>query len=231
MWQQDFKSRFGLNDSQLLLLERFCLLLSSAREINITAIKDESKIIDVLFRDSLVLLDLPEALEAAKAVDIGSGGGIPGMLLAIARPGLDLTMIEANRKKCAFISKVIEALGLKNAAALELRSEEAASSQLRDSFDFSVTRAVAPLSAAIEYSLPLVRPGGFALLLRGKREQDDNGKAKRAARALNGSIDRIVRVSPYDYATNLHVWLIKKEALTPARFPRKPGMAKKRPLA
>ncbi len=230
MWRRLFL-RFGLNDEKLLLLERYLSLLHSAGDANVTSIKDKSEIVDVLLCSSLVLLDLPEVVNAGNAVDIGSGAGIPGIPLAIARPSLDLTLIDSSRKKCGFMLRAIRELGLKNATVLWMRAEDAASSYMRDSFDLSMARAVAQLAASTEYSLPLARPGGFALLMRGKREPGDEEKAQLAAQALNGSVERIALVNPYDQARNMHVWLIKKEGPTPARFPRKPGMAKKRPLA
>ncbi len=231
MWPNQLGLRFGLDDNKIFLLERYLSLLHSVREINITAVKEKPKIVDVLFYESLILLDIPDLLEAGNAADVGSGAGIPGIPLAITRPDLYLTLIESNRKKACFILKAIRSLGLKNATVFEGRAEDAARSVMRDYFDVSVARAVAPLVATIEYSLPLVRSGGHAFLLRGKKKPEDIERAHQAAQVLNGSFERIAGTDPQNRAGALHVWSIKKDGPTPPRFPRKSGMAIKRPLA
>lgn len=230
MWQLDFQNQFGLKPSQIKALERYLEMLTSARGRNLTAVNEPAAIIDVHFRDSLGLLEIPETAGANRAVDIGSGAGIPGLPLAIARPRLQILMLESVSKKYEFIKHAIDSLGLENASAMNLRAEEAGHTDLRQSFDLAFARAVGSLSEVLEYSLPLLKTGGFALLQRGAYNQNDVERATRTAEILGGSLSRIESVRPYPGARNLSVWLFSKHSPTPERYPRRPGIPRKRPL-
>jgi 16S rRNA (guanine527-N7)-methyltransferase len=231
MWRYHFMARYGLTDSQLLSLEKYLKILSAAQDDNLTAVSGAENIINVHFCDSLSLLDFPKLNTPANAVDIGSGAGLPGIPLAIARPDLKITLLESSKKKSNFISLALQRLGLANARVLNMRAEEAGRSSLRESFDLAFARAVGPLPVVLEYSLPLLARGGLAILQRGRRIAGDEEKAQRASSILGGSLVRITPVLPYAGARHLHVWVFKKKTPTPNRFPRKPGIARKRPLS
>ncbi|MHB1390304.1 MAG: 16S rRNA (guanine(527)-N(7))-methyltransferase RsmG [Thermoleophilia bacterium] len=221
---------YHLDEDQIASLARLRELLISQTDRNLTAVSDPDVIIRVHFLDNLWLLGLPEMTTAGEVVDIGSGAGFPGLPLAIARPDLNFSLIESNGKKSAFISRCIDVLGLKNATVLPQRAEEVAGSQLRETFDLALARAVGSLPEILEYALPLLKLGGHALLQRGARESRDLHAAGMAAALLGGEPGRIIEATPYPQAKNLHVWVFNKVAASPPKYPRRPGMARKRPL-
>jgi len=197
----------------------------------LTAVTSTKGILNVHFLDSLWLMNLPEMQAAHTLIDIGSGAGFPGLPLAIANPQIEVCMLEANNKKAAFISAMAEELSLANALVICQRAEDAGRTALRDQYDVAVARAVGSLSEVLEYTLPLVKVGGHVLLQRGAREEGDDAAAKKAAAMLGGSLQRISPADPYPEARNLNIWVWEKETATPAKYPRRPGVPRKRPLA
>ena len=229
-WQRLAKSRYGLTSKQQGQLLGLLELLTSTENKWLSAVPAD-RVGEVHFLDSLSLLEMPEFPLAGTAVDIGSGGGIPGLPLAIARPQLSLTLIEANQRKCSFLELAAAALDLQNVAVLASRAEDAGRTCLRDTASLALARAVGTLPAVVEYALPLLRTGGYCLLQRGAREPGDGTAADQAASLLGGALLRVESVSPFPGAYNLHIWVLEKTAATAERFPRRAGMAKKRPLA
>ena len=164
------------------------------------------------------------------AVDVGSGAGFPGIPLAIMLPDARFTLIDALGKRVEFLRAVIDALGL-NAEALHLRAEDAARRpDLRERFDLATARAVAPMNVLCEYLLPFVRIEGRALALKGPGLKAELARAEDAAALLGGALERVVPLSiPGRDWDHRAVWL-RKVAPTPARYPRRAGVAEKRPL-
>jgi len=229
-WQQDFISDYGLPPAAIKSLERLLVLLQAANDRNLTTVRDESGIVDLHFRDSLHLIGEPVFITAARIVDVGSGAGFPGLPLAIAAPEKNFTLLESVSRKCEFISSAASELGLGNVTVLNSRAEDAGRSTLRDHFDLALARAVGPFAVVIEYVMPLIKTGGSALLQRGAREAGDEKTAAAVASLLGGKLESLKSVKPYPEAANLHLWHFSKISPTPDRFPRRPGMAKKRPL-
>lgn len=229
-WQQELSQRFRLDERQVSAFEHLLALLVSEQTRGLTAVKDPAEIVKLHFFDSLSLIDLPELSQAHSGADIGSGAGFPGLPLAIAKPGLQISLIEAIKKKSAFIAETAQQLGLANTKVIPARAEDIGRSELRESFDIAFARAVGATPEVLEYSLPLLKLGGFALLQRGSREAGDEQLAAGTARELGGRLVRIQKVEPYPTAANLHVWLFEKTSSTPDKYPRRPGMARKRPL-
>jgi 16S rRNA (guanine527-N7)-methyltransferase len=162
-WQEDLSSAFTLSTSQISALEGLLKLLVGISDRNLTAVTGEEKIINVHFRDSLSLLAFSELGSASDVVDIGSGAGFPGLPLAIALPDKSFTLLESNAKRCKFLTSAAVQLQLDNVRILAMRAEVAGRSDLRDSSDLALARAVGPLPVVLEYSLPLLKPGGAAL--------------------------------------------------------------------
>lgn len=223
-----------LTDAQRDLLRRYRdLLLERNARTNLTAIRDPEGVDRRLVAESLRLLP---ALDAAcpageEAVDIGTGGGIPGIPLAIARPEIRWTLIDATAKKVAFLQDVITALTLPNVVLYHGRVEELAHEpHMRDRYRVLTARAVSSLSALLELGLPLVRTGGTLLLPKGPDIADELAAARQAAGMLGG---RIIANDPLpDAGTGVDTTLVvvTKERETPAAYPRRAGLPARSPL-
>jgi 16S rRNA (guanine527-N7)-methyltransferase len=179
-----------------------------------------------LIEDSLVLLDHLGA--AATLVDVGSGGGLPGLALKIARPGLSITLVEADQRKAAFLVQACARLGLRDVEVVPRRAEEVGQdSRYRELFDVAVARALAPLPVLVELCLPLVRVGGR--LLAQKTEGEDVTAARHAIEMLGGS-PATVSAAPSGARRTGTVVIIDKVRPAPAAYPRRAGVPSRRPL-
>jgi 16S rRNA (guanine527-N7)-methyltransferase len=199
-------------------LRRYCELLASA-DVSVTSVRGADELWRRHVEDALTAADLVAA-DARTLIDVGSGGGSPGIPLALEL-GLDATLLEATRPKAAFLRRVAAEIGLE-AHVVHARSEEYARGEARDRFDLAVARALAPPPVALELCLPLVRPGGRLIVWTGDIE---TASLDGAAAALAAEVVDVHRV---DHARLLVV--VGKVGPTPERFPRRPGMAGKRPL-
>jgi len=161
-------------------------------------------------------------IEAGPVVDVGSGGGSPGLPLAAALPHLEFHLLESSRRKCAFLAEV--AREFPNVRVVCARAEEHARGTGRDAYGAAVARALAPPAAAAEWCLPLVRPGGVFILFAGAPPAG----LDRVAAALGAAPPE---VSPVPGAQTKTLVVFRKVEPTPERFPRRPGVARKRPLA
>jgi 16S rRNA (guanine527-N7)-methyltransferase len=181
-----------------------------------------------LVEDSLVLLDLIAG--DPDLVDVGSGAGLPGLALKLARPGLSLSLVESNRRKAAFLTYACAQLGLEGVQILRLRAEEAGRRpDLRESFDVATARALAAMPVLAELCLPLVRVGGRLLAMKVGAEREV-AEAEPVIQLLGG---RVVELRPAPTAARSlgQVVVIAKERATPDRFPRRPGLPNRRPLS
>jgi 16S rRNA (guanine527-N7)-methyltransferase len=179
-----------------------------------------------LVEDSLVLL--AHLGPALRVVDVGSGGGLPGLPLKIARPDLRMTLIEADRRKAAFLVQACAKLGLPDVNVIARRAEEVGhDALLRESFDLAVARALAPTPVLVELCLPLVRVGGR--LLAQKTDKEEVAAAERAIELLGGSLDGVVP-APSSARRSGTVMIVSKVRPTPAAYPRRPGVPSRKPL-
>lgn len=180
-----------------------------------------------LVEDSLALL---AHLGAARSlVDVGSGGGLPGLALKIARPDLELTLVESNRRKAAFLQHAAATLDLDGVDVLARRAEEAGQdSRWREHFDLAVARALAPMPVLVELCLPLVRIGGRLLAMKTAAESEVEAAASAIAR-LGGELVAIAP-APTAIRERGQVVIVAKVAATPAEFPRRVGVPARRPL-
>lgn len=179
-----------------------------------------------LIADSLVLRD--HLGEVEKVVDVGSGGGLPGLPLKIALPSLRMTLVEADQAKAAFLVRACAALGLQDVEVVARRAEDVGRDPLyRDSFDVAVARALAPMPVLVELCLPLVRVGGR--LLAQKTEGEDMAGANRAIDALGGSLNGVV-AAPSAARRAGTVVIVDKVRPTPPTYPRRAGVPSRKPL-
>ena len=181
---------------------------------------------DELVADSLVLLD--HLGEASTVVDVGSGGGLPGLALKIARPNLAVTLIEADQAKAAFLVQACAALRLSDVEVVARRAEDAGHDRrYREVFDVAVARALAPMPVLAELCLPFVRPGGR--LLAQKTDGEDVEAAGHALEVLGGSLES-VQAAPSTARRTGVVVVVAKVASTPAAYPRRAGLPNRKPL-
>jgi 16S rRNA (guanine527-N7)-methyltransferase len=194
-----------------------------------TAIRARDRVLDDHLADSLVALEVPSVRGARLVVDLGSGAGLPALPLAIALPGASVTAVESSGRKCAFVERVASACGLGNVEVIHARAEDWPGGRGR--FDVATARALAPLEVVLEYAAPLLVVGGTLVAWRGKREPDVEAAAEAGAGVIGMASGDVLAVTPYDGARNRHLHLMSKVMETPDGFPRRPGMALKRPLS
>ncbi len=179
-----------------------------------------------LVQDSLVLLD--HLGEARRLVDVGSGGGLPGLPLKLCRPELELTLVEADQGKAAFLVHACAELGLADVEVVARRAEEAGHDpRLREAFEVALARAVAAMPALVELCLPLVEVGGR--LLAQKTESEDVAAAAHAIEVLGGELDAVVP-APSTVRRGGTIVIVRKVRPTPPAYPRRPGVPVRRPL-
>src|SRR6266852_1231160 len=179
-----------------------------------------------LIDDGLVLLD--HLGDARSLVDVGSGAGLPGIPIKIARPELEVTLIEADQAKAAFLVYACAALQLEYIDVVALRAEDAGHDpRLREAFDVAVARALAPLPVLVELCLPLVRVGGRVLAQ--KTAAEDPASAARAIQLLGGELTGVV-ATPSAARRAGTVVVIDKVRPTPALYPRRAGVPTRKPL-
>lgn len=167
---------------------------------------------------------LPLAPEIGRAVDVGTGGGLPGIVWAICRPHLTVVLLESVRKKCAALGEIVRGLGLDNVIIDCERSEQLAA-QSRESFTVAVTRAVGHLGVVAEYMSPLVAPGGRLLCFKGPKVRGEAGEIGAEWGDLGLSAPTM---RPYNHGDKeLFIVQWKKSGHCPARYPRRPGRAQK----
>jgi len=193
-----------------------------------TSIAAPELAVDVHVADALTALEL-DAVRAARSVaDLGSGAGLPGLALAVALVDATLWLLESQARKCAFIEAAAARMGLDNVRVVCTRAESWSDGAKRN--DLVVARALAPQPVVLEYAAPLLRPGGSLVDFRGRREPEEEHEADLAAAELGLARSEVRRVRPYRSARDHHLHTFIKVEETPARFPRRPGMARKRPL-
>ena len=206
----------SVNDSKL---ERLARLISEWPGLTSGPAAD-------LIDDSLVLLE--HLGDAEKLVDVGSGGGLPGLPLKIARPELEVTLVEADQDKAAFLVRACAALGLQDVEVVAKRAEEAGQDPLyREAFDIVVARALAPMPVLAELCLPLVKVGGR--LLAQKTSSEDVDRAARAIAVLGGALNSVA-AAPSAARGAGTVVVVDKVRPTPPAYPRRPGVPNRKPL-
>jgi 16S rRNA (guanine527-N7)-methyltransferase len=185
---------------------------------------------DVHIADSLSGLELEPVRSARRIADLGSGAGLPGLVLAAAQPEAGVDLIESLDRKCEFLRDAIERMGLDNVTVVCERSEDWASAAGRESYDVVTARAVGRLATLAELASPLLRDGGVLAAWKGARSAEEEAEVSRAADRLAIEPIEIRSVRPYPASRDRHIHLLRKNGPTPNGLPRRPGMAAKRPF-
>lgn len=211
------------------LLDYYHLLIEWNEKMNLTAITDFDEVTEKHFADSLSCIKTGVFEGKIKTViDVGCGAGFPSIPLKIALPELDFTLVDSLNKRVTFLNCVIEKLGLTGIKTVHARAEDSGRSNLRDSFDVCVARAVASLPTLCELCLPHVKAGGYFVAMKGKDAQDEIKLSDNALKQLGGRIESVTDsgISGLSHANIV----IKKLSETNKKYPRKAGMPSKKPL-
>jgi len=201
-----------------------------------TTVASPEEALEVHVADSLSGLEVgPPLTRARRIADVGAGAGFPGLALAIALPGANVDLIESAGRKAAVISRLAQAARIENARAVTGRAEEWAGTPAAlggggGAYDAVTARAVAALPVLVEYAAPLLRMDGVLVAWKGARSGEEEASGAAAAAELGLAAEDALRVEPFEGARERHLHVFRKISPTPARFPRRAGMAAKRPL-
>ncbi|MGH2852117.1 MAG: 16S rRNA (guanine(527)-N(7))-methyltransferase RsmG [Solirubrobacteraceae bacterium] len=219
-------ARWDLDPGQVAQLARVLELLADD-ETAPTSVRPPAAV-DVHIADSLSALQLDCVRGAGAIADLGSGAGFPGIVLAIALPRASVALVESAARKCVFLEALATTAGVANARVVCARAEE-----WRDGLaahDLVVARALARLDVVCEYAAPLLAVGGSLVAWKGSVSDGEAEAAARAAKLLGLVADRTVRSEPYSGSVAHHLHVFRKTQETPAAFPRRTGVAAKRPI-
>lgn len=200
-------------------------------KINLTAIKEDEAIVKKHFIDSMKVFKFDQLKNAKNVIDIGTGGGFPGIPMKIIKPEVNIVLLDSLNKRIIFLEEVIKRLDLKNIKAIHGRAEDfAKEKQYREKFDVAVSRAVANLTVLSEYCIPYVKVGGYFVAMKGPAVEEEIKASKNAIRMLGGQIEHIEKVQIEGSDLNHNLVIIKKISQTHKKYPRKAGMVTKEPL-
>jgi 16S rRNA (guanine527-N7)-methyltransferase len=221
-------AEYDLDEAAVATLRRL-LAHQEADEHASTTVRDAAAAVDRHVADSLSALMLPSVRAARWIADLGSGAGWPGLALAAALPAARVELVESASRRCRYLERAVEAAGLVNAHVVHARAEDWPDGIGRH--DLVTARALAALPVLCEYAAPLLIQGGELVAYKGEAGNDEADAGARAAAELGLEAAEVVAVRPYPGAGPATLHRFRKIAPTPARFPRRPGMALKRPLS
>jgi len=219
--------RFGLAPEAEAAIDRLLVLLEADDDAP-TTVRARAKALDVHVADSLSGLELQAVRDARRIADLGAGAGFPGLVLATALPRARVSLVESVGRKCAWLERSIAAMGLANASAVNRRAEDWP--QGLGAHDLVTARALAPLNVLVEYAAPLLAQAGALVAWKGRRDAAEERDGEAAASLLGLDLAEVRRVRPFPGARDRHLYLYVKVGSTPNGYPRRPGMASKRPL-
>ncbi|MEG0051058.1 MAG: 16S rRNA (guanine(527)-N(7))-methyltransferase RsmG [Terrisporobacter sp.] len=201
------------------------------QKVNLTAITEDEEIIKKHFIDSVKVFKCPYVKDAKSIIDIGTGGGFPGIPMKIVKSDNSILLLDSLNKRINFLNEVIEQLKLNDIDTIHGRAEDfAQDKKYRQSFDVAVSRAVANLTVLLELCLPYVKVGGYFVALKGPSIDEEIKSATVALRVLGGVIEEIIEVDIEGSDLKHNLLVVKKVKDTPSKYPRKAGMVTKNPI-
>jgi len=222
--------RYGLPASTADALE--ALLGALSREVDPpTTLRSPEEALNGHIADSLSGLAVSDLAAAWRIADVGAGAGFPGLALAAALPDAQVDLIESSARKAAVIDRLATAADLENAWAVRARAEEWARGDGAGAYDAVTARALGPLAVLAEYAAPLLRRGGTLVAWKGSRDSAEEAAGLVAAERLGLRLEKVLQSTPFEGSRERHLHLYVKVGPTPPEFPRRVGMARKRPLA
>lgn len=217
-----------MQDEQLERLAQWSVGL----EISGTAIQDTAQARDIHIQDSLSGLEIPALAAAREVIDIGSGAGFPGLVLGASLPEARIVLVDSVRKKMEAAAQIAAELGLSNVECVWGRAEEIAElgSPHRESYDVVTARALAPLVVLLEYAAPLLKVGGSLVAWKGSPSEAELADARAAETELGFEPGELIATVPFEGSIGRHFYVARKAIATSEKYPRRPGVALKRPL-
>jgi 16S rRNA (guanine527-N7)-methyltransferase len=227
-------ARYRLGQAAAGQIERILEALEAEPDPHTTVSKPQAAL-EVHVADSLSGLGVDELRAAGRIADIGAGAGFPGLVLGVALPQAQVDLVESAGRKTAVMDRLIQAGNVSNVRSITTRAEElggvpAAVGGGREAYDAVTGRAVGPLAVLVEYAAPLLREGGVLVAWKGARDADEEAAGAVAAGQLGMAVEEVLPVKPFPSSENRHLYVFRKISPTPPGFPRRPGMARKRPL-
>lgn len=223
----DVGRRFGVPPAGVEALQRV-LELQASDPTAPTTVREVDAAVDRHVADSLVGLELAAVRDARRIADLGSGAGWPGLALAAALPGARVALVESAIRHCRYLEKAVAAGGFANVEVVHARVEEWREGL--DVHDLVTARALAALPVLCEYAAPLLVEGGALVAWKGAVPGDEAAAGAAAAEVVGLEVGEVRAVAPYVAAERRTLHVFRKVGPTPERFPRRPGMAVKRPL-
>lgn len=202
------------------------ILISMNEQFNLTRILKHEEVLEKHFVDSLFCLKYVD-LNGKKIVDLGSGAGFPGLALAIIEKNSSFTLIESSKKKCMFLNKVIQELGLHNVKVLNTRIEEI---DTKEAYDYALARALTRLNELLELAIPLLKVNGHLIAYKNYDNEEEINNSKRALKILKCSITDNYKYSLPSFMDLRSLIFIKKMQKTPYKYPRIYSLIKNNPL-
>ena len=199
-------------------------------KINLTAIKDDEGIAVKHFLDCLLVSKVADFNDGMKVIDVGTGAGFPGLVIAAAYPDVDVTLLDSTGKKLKAVENMAEEMGVKNVKILHSRAEDAGKNpEFREKYDFATARAVAELRVLLEYTLPFVKKDGYFLSLKGATAKEEIDGASNSFKTLGGKIDSINDFT-LPGGDKRAIIKVKKISQTSPKYPRPSAQISKKPL-
>ena len=222
----------SLSEEQVNQLLRYKeLLLEWNQKLNLTAITDHKEIITKHFLDCLTVNQAIKLENVNSLVDIGTGAGFPGLVIKIAYPHIDITLVDSLNKRLNFLNEVIKELKLEKVRCIHSRAEDLGKrEEYREVFDMCASRAVANLAVLSEYTLPFVKQGGYLIALKGQKLDEEIQQGEKAIHILGGKLEEIVDAQVPFTDLNHRIAKIIKVKKTGRQYPRKAGDPAKSPL-
>lgn len=213
------------------LVTYYDMLIEKNKVMNLTAITEPEEVIEKHFVDSLAIHQYASIKEEKKIIDIGTGAGFPGIPLKIIFPQLQMVLLDSLNKRILFLEDVIKELQLEGISCIHGRSEDIArKEEYREQFDFCVSRAVANLSTLSELCLPFVKKDGYFISYKAGNCEEEIKQAEYAIQKLGGVMEETISFELPETDLNRVFVKIKKDKMTPKKYPRKAGLPGKEPL-
>lgn len=222
------KYKININEKQINNFVKFFeFLISENEKFNLTAITEPNEVIIKHFIDSILPLnDLPKG---AKVIDVGTGGGFPGVPLKIMREDIEIVLLDSLQKRVKFLEEVKSLLGLEKTTCVHARAEDYVK-LTREKFDVALSRAVASTPTLSEYLLPYVKVGGCAIMYKGSRAQEEIKEGQKAIKEFGGKLEKVDKYILTEVDSERNIVFIKKISKTNSKYPRGKNLPKTKPI-